>query len=222
MRVRPGLQGRVLTVAALALTLYATALVLAFGWRTFAQWRRTGDTGLRLDAGRPGTLRWWAKVLFVLALVLGFAGPVAGLAGAPPLPGLDHAAVAAAGVVLAVAGVAATLAAQLAMGTSWRIGVDPAEQTALVTGGPFTIARNPIFTAMVTTSAGLTLVVPNAAAVAALVVLIAAVQLQVRAVEEPYLVAVHGEQYRRYAARVGRFVPLLGRSMPPTRTASLR
>ena len=37
-----------LTVAWLALPLYVLGLALALGWRTLAQWRRTGDTGLRL------------------------------------------------------------------------------------------------------------------------------------------------------------------------------
>ena len=174
-------------MAWLALIVYVVGIGLAFGWRTFVLWRRIGDTGLRLDAGRPGTLRWWAKILFVLALVLGLAGPIAALAGAPALPGLDHRAVHVAGVVLAVAGVVATLAAQVAMGTSWRVGVDPAERTALVTGGPFAVARNPVFTAMATTTLGLALMVPNLAAVAAFLVLVLAVQLQVRVIEEPYL-----------------------------------
>jgi hypothetical protein len=73
-------------MAVLALILYIAALALAFGWRTLMQWRRTGDSGLRLDAGRPGTLRWWAKVLFLLALLLGFAGPTAALASPPRWP----------------------------------------------------------------------------------------------------------------------------------------
>jgi hypothetical protein len=38
------------------------------------QWRRTGGTGLRLDAGPAGSIRWWAKLLFIAALVLGLAG----------------------------------------------------------------------------------------------------------------------------------------------------
>ena len=45
----------------------------------------------------------------------------------------------------------------------------------------------------------------------AVLLLVAAVQLQVRVVEEPYLRRVHGRVYRGYAARVGRFVPGLGR-----------
>lgn len=195
----------------LALLLYLLGLLLAFGWRTLSQWRRTGDTGLRLDAGPPGTLRWWAKLLFLASLVLGFAGPAAALAGLPALPGLDERWLHVAGLVVTVAGIAATLAAQLAMGTSWRVGVDPAERTDLVTGGAFALVRNPIFTAMAATTLGLTLMVPNAVALAAWLVLVLALQLQVRAVEEPYLVATHGEAYRRYAARVGRFLPGVGR-----------
>ncbi|WBB93758.1 isoprenylcysteine carboxylmethyltransferase family protein [Verrucosispora sp. WMMC514] len=198
-------------MAWLALLHYLLGLLLAFGWRTFAQWRRTGDTGLRLDAGPVGRLRWWAKLLFVAALVLGLAGPAAALAGLPPLPGLDHRPLHVAGFVVTAVGIGATLAAQLAMGASWRIGVDPHERTELVTGGAFAYARNPIFTAMAVTMLGLTLMVPNAAALAALGVLVVALQVQVRAVEEPYLMATHGDAYRRYAGRVGRFLPGLGR-----------
>jgi protein-S-isoprenylcysteine O-methyltransferase Ste14 len=198
-------------MAWLALALYLVGLLLAFGWRTLAQWRSTGDTGLRLDAGPAGTLRWWAKLLFVAALALGFGGPIAALAGLSPPPGLDLRALHVVGLVVTVAGIAATLAAQLAMGASWRIGVDPTERTSLVTGGPFALARNPIFTAMATTSLGLTLMVPNVVSVTAWLVLVVALQLQVRAVEEPYLIATHGDAYRRYAAGVGRFLPGLGR-----------
>ncbi|MFI6822211.1 methyltransferase family protein [Micromonospora sp. NPDC050187] len=108
------------------------------------------------------------------------------------------------------------------MGSSWRIGVDPTEHTSLVTGGPFALARNPIFTAMAAITLGLALMVPNAVALAAWLVL--ALQLQVRAVEEPYLMSVHGKDYVRYAARVGRFLPGLGRIRPqdrgPSRTGS--
>ncbi|MFL5908785.1 MAG: methyltransferase family protein, partial [Solirubrobacterales bacterium] len=36
-------------------------------------------------------------------------------------------------------------------------------------------------------------------------------QLQVRFVEEPYLIRTHGDDYRAYASEVGRFVPGIGR-----------
>jgi protein-S-isoprenylcysteine O-methyltransferase Ste14 len=41
---------------------------------------------------------------------------------------------------------------------------------------------------------------------------VVAVQLQVRSIEEPYLRRVHGVAYERYAGRVGRFVPGVGRT----------
>lgn len=201
-------------MAVTALVIYTTGLLLAFGLRTFLHRRRTGDSGLRVEAGPAGSAAWWAKVAFLLAIVLGFAGPVAGLVGMAPLGPLDHPTVGYLGLVIAIAGVAATLAAQSAMGASWRIGVDPDERTDLVTEGVFALTRNPIFTAMIATSVGLTLMVPNALALAGLLVLIVAIELQVRVVEEPYLLATHGPAYRRYASRTGRFAPVLGRISP--------
>lgn len=91
------------------------------------------------------------------------------------------------------------------------LGVEPAERTALVTGGLFAHVRNPVFTGMLAVTAGLVGMVPTALSVLALVCLFAAVQIQVRAVEESYLVATHGPAYRDYAARAGRFLPGIGR-----------
>jgi protein-S-isoprenylcysteine O-methyltransferase Ste14 len=96
------------------------------------------------------------------------------------------------------------------MGTSWRIGVKETERTELVTGGPFALVRNPIFTAMVVAQLGLTLMVLSWLSMAALVCLVIAIEAQVRLIEEPYLLATHGDTYRRYAADTGRFLPGIG------------
>lgn len=194
----------------LALVLYAVFAVVAFGWRTWVQWRRTGDTGLRL-AATPGTVQWWAKLGFIAALAAGVAAPIAGLAGLAPLELLDHDPLRIAGAAIAVGGIAATAAAQTQMGASWRIGVDPSEHTGLVTHGIFAKVRNPIFTAMLITAIGFTLMVGNAVAVAGLAALIAALEVQVRAVEEPYLRSTHGPDFDAYVARAGRFLPAVGR-----------
>lgn len=200
-----------MTVA--ALVLYVVALVVLFGVRSWIQLRRTGSTGFVGISGTPADAGWWGGVLFVAAMVLGLAGPllaVAEVVTADPPP-----AVQVAGLVLALAGFVATLAAQTGMGASWRIGVDPAERTDLVTGGVFAHVRNPIFTAMAAAQAGVVLMVPTWVSVLALVALVAAVQLQVRVVEEPYLRAVHGADYDAYAARAGRFLPGIGRLAAP-------
>ena len=116
-----------------------------------------------------------------------------------------------AGAVVTVVGFLGVLAAQAGMGASWRGGVDATERTELVATGAFAVVRNPIFAAMLTTLAGLTLLVPTAVTAAAWLCLLVAVELQVRLVEEPYLLATHRQAYASYAARVGRFLPGLGR-----------
>ncbi|MBA9005262.1 protein-S-isoprenylcysteine O-methyltransferase Ste14 [Actinomadura cellulosilytica] len=194
-----------------ALLIYLIWALLAFGLRSWVQWRRTGDTGFRGAHLRPGSVQWWARILFTGALVIGAAGPVAALAGLPSLGALDRPAVQTTGTVVALLGVAATLAAQMSMGDSWRIGVDEAERTALVTTGAFALARNPIFTAMIITAAGLAAMVPNPVTLLALALTVVAIELQVRIVEEPYLRRTHGDAYERYAAAVGRFLPGIGR-----------
>jgi protein-S-isoprenylcysteine O-methyltransferase Ste14 len=141
------------------------------------------------------------------------AAPLAELAGLEPIAILDRSPVRAAGVVLAVLGIAATLAAQLAMGASWRPDVDRDARTALVTGRPFRLIRNPIFT-VTAAATGLALIVPNVVAAAMLVAFVAALQLQVRLVEEPYLHRIHGTAWDRYAAQTGRFLPWIGRHRP--------
>jgi protein-S-isoprenylcysteine O-methyltransferase Ste14 len=199
-------------MATVALAAYVVYLALAFGCRTWVQVRRTGSTGFKGITGRPGSADWLAGVLFVVALVVGAAAPVLDLAGVlDPIGALDHTAAHAVGLALFSAGLVATLAAQVAMGASWRIGVDEEERTELLTSGPFAIVRNPIFAAMLPTSLGLVLLVPNVAALVGFAALVVALQLQVRVVEEPYLVRTHGATYASYAARVGRFFPGIGR-----------
>ncbi len=114
------------------------------------------------------------------------------------------------GIALAAAGIVLTIAAQTGMGSSWRIGVAQAETTELVTTGLFPQVRNPIFTGMLCALLGLGLMVPNVLGMLALLMGFVGMELQVRWVEEPYLIRVHGERYRTYARRVGRFLPKVG------------
>ena len=196
----------------LALALYVVYLLLAFGLRSYLQVRRTGSTGFKGIGGRPGSAEWLAGVGFAVALVLGFSAPVLALLDVvEPIGALDGHGAHAVGTALAVAGIGATLYAQMAMGTSWRIGVDPEERTQLVTSGPFALVRNPIFAAMLPTALGLVLVVPSWVAIAGLVGLVVALEVHVRVVEEPYLLRTHGDVYADYARRTGRFVPGVGR-----------
>ena len=199
-----------MTRSVLALVLEAVFFALAFGWRSWVQWRRTGSTGfIRPRRGAP-LMELVAAGLVTASFFLLPAGPAADLAGVERFAGLDNGAAAVAGAVLAVAGIVLTLAAQFAMGESWRIGVDTEARTDLVTDGIFGHVRNPIFSAMVVAAVGLVLLVPNVVSVVALVVLVVGLELQVRRVEEPYLRGVHDGAYVRYVRTAGRFVPGVG------------
>ncbi len=120
------------------------------------------------------------------------------------------------GVLVMVAGFALTLAAQRAMQDSWRIGVDPTELTELVTAGPFTRVRNPIFTGMLAYSAGTLLVVPSSLTACGTAALAVGIVAQVVFVEEPHLRRRHGPAYDAYVTRSGRFLPRIRRSLPDT------
>lgn len=200
-----------MTRPVLALALLVLFYAVAFGLRTWQHLRATGSTGFRGVSGRPGSAEWLGGVLFVVGVALSLFAAVGEACGwLSPLwqPGPWGATI---GALLTLVGVASTYAAQVSMGSSWRIGVREDERTQLVADGPFAVVRNPIFACMLLTAGGLFVLLPNALSLAGLASLLVAVELQVRFVEEPYLLRAHGLRYREYARRVGRFVPGLGR-----------
>lgn len=201
-------------MAVVGLVLCLTWLVIVIGVRMVIQARRTGDTGLRHQSHSRTEL---VGQLLLVASVLagGVVAPIAGVAGLDPVGPLAGTGIRMAGVAVGVLGIVLTLVAQLEMGSSWRIGVDPGERTALVTGGLFRLTRNPIFSATILTAVGVAVAVGNVIALLGAVGLIAAFELHVRRVEEPYLRRTHGDEYAAYAAQVGRFVPGIGRMGMP-------
>ena len=89
-------------------------------------------------------------LLLGVAVVLCVAGPILQLADTlDTVPALESDVANILGAVLASLGIVITAIAQFAMGDAWRIGVDPSECTELVTDGPFSVVRNPIFAAMI-------------------------------------------------------------------------
>jgi protein-S-isoprenylcysteine O-methyltransferase Ste14 len=198
-------------LAGWALGLMVLYLALAFGVRVGVALRTTGKSGIS-SLGSAPPVELIGGGLFFAGVLLGGINPALALADAIPVwDELDTAAVHAAGLVLCAAGIAGTFAAQMAMGASWRIGVDPEERTELVTGGLFESCRNPIYTFMLIAWVGFALLVPSWVALAAGALLISGIQIQVRLVEEPHMIRTHGETYLAWARRVGRFVPSLGR-----------
>jgi protein-S-isoprenylcysteine O-methyltransferase Ste14 len=196
---------------ALALFSLSVYFVVAFVGRVVLHLRSTGKTGLLGVSGRRGSAEWWGGVLFVVGSMLAPLGCAAqwidpaGSLAPPPW-------VIAAGVGAIVIGTAGTVAAQSAMGASWRVGVAEAERTQLVTTGIFRVVRNPIFTFLIFVVSGVALIAPSPLTTLAVLTFVLSIELQVRLVEEPYLSRTHGHAYANYARHVGRFLPRIGLS----------
>jgi protein-S-isoprenylcysteine O-methyltransferase Ste14 len=186
-------------------------LATAFGLRTWVQYRRTGDYGVRGLSGQTSSIGRLCSALLIVGVVLAGAAPIAGLVTLEQRPAVvDIPWLGGAGLTLSLLDIAITLVSQYQMGDSWRVGVDFGE-TPLITVGLFGIVRNPIFNGMVFAAAGLLMMVPNLLSGIAFVSLFVGLQMQVRWIEEPHLARIHGTTYLSYARMVGRFLPGVGR-----------
>jgi protein-S-isoprenylcysteine O-methyltransferase Ste14 len=192
----------------IALGLFALFLSLGLVGRIAVQRGRTGDTGLRVFTAPAFSEPWLADLFMALASLLCALGIMIGAVDAlppvfTPLPVL--------GMALALAGTIGCFGSQLWMGASWRIGVRQGERTQLVDKGPFSVVRNPIFAAVLMFLLGITLLIPHPLMVLGFVLAVLGIEIQVRLVEEPHLIRIHGDAYVAYRRKVGRFVPFIGR-----------
>ena len=85
-----------------------------------------------------------------------------------------------------------------------------------MTGGLYRWSRNPIYVAMLAALLGFALLLPNWISLTLFVGAGLGIRRHVRD-EEVYLARTYGEEYVRYAARVGRFVPGVGHLRLPGR-----
>jgi len=92
------------------------------------------------------------------------------------------------------------------MGTHWRMDISLKGEEELITDGPFRHVRHPIY------ALSMLLMICSAVVVPALPMLVVAIAHLVLNYfkarnEENHLLTVHGDLYRRYLARTGRFFP---------------
>ncbi len=195
----------------LALAMYVAFFAVALVWRAWLQYRRTGDHGFRRFSVRRGSVEWFGGLFLALGTTLTGAAAVAGLFDlVEPIHAIDRPGLHRMGLLTALLGCVITIVAQLQMRDSWRVGVDSREVTPLVTVGLFRMVRNPIYSAAFLATTGFFFMVPNVVSAVAFGLLLAGLQIQVRRVEEPHLIRIHGETYLAYARTVGRFMPGVG------------
>lgn len=186
---------------------------VGFVWRSWLQRRRFGTTGFALFQSGRWVQHVREALMVALSVALG-AQAIAAARGSAWVDALrllpESGAALAAGASLMLAGTVLMAAAQLDLGVAWRIGIEEAARPGLVVDGLYRFSRNPIFAAMFVALFGYLVALPTALSVLALAAAIIGVWRQVRE-EEAYLLRAYGAAYAVYAARVGRFVPGLGR-----------
>jgi protein-S-isoprenylcysteine O-methyltransferase Ste14 len=175
--------------------------------------RRIGHSPNRFGAGDTAhdfvgrVYRVGGAVLFVF-LIARAAWPETDTA-LGRIPVLARPGIAWLGLVTMILGGGLIIAAQIGMGSSWRIGLDR-ERTGLVTTSLFALSRNPAFLGMVAVVFGVFLVAPTAVAGVVLAAAWIAFSVQIR-MEEEHLQRMHGSAYQRYRAVVPRWIGLPGR-----------
>jgi protein-S-isoprenylcysteine O-methyltransferase Ste14 len=199
-------------MAGLAVGMLAVFAFLTFFLRVAIQLRDTGSTGLIGLREGAGPIEVASGALFIIGNLAAASSPVLVLADAiEPIGAIDTGFFHVLGTAVAAVGILVVFAAQMGMGKSWRIGVSNEQGTELVTGGLFSICRNPIYSAMSITWIGFFLMVPTTPAVIGMVMIVVALEGQVRLVEEPFMRKSHPDAYAAYERRVGRFLPGVGR-----------
>lgn len=194
----------------LALALVSAFLAIVFPLRSVRR-RRLFGSAARAVYGRGRPAGWvLADVLFLCGFAVVLAGPALQVAEVTGALVQTPAALAWISAGAIVAATALAIWAQETMGSAWRPDIAPADGGRLVTGGPFAVVRNPSYVAMLVAASGTLLMAPSACGIVGWLSLLAGLLLTARA-EEPPLRAAYGAQYCRYAARVGRLAPLIGR-----------
>jgi protein-S-isoprenylcysteine O-methyltransferase Ste14 len=183
-------------------------------WRIWLQRRLTGASGVALHAASATRIERVADGLYGLVGLGLVAVPVAalfdrGLGGPATVP----ATVVVLALLVAAVAIGLTSWSQVAMGRSWRIGIDHDTPTDLVTHGPFRYVRNPIYSAMLLFLVAMLCLLPNPVLFALGIAALVCAELQVRVIEEPFLLAQQGARYEAWATNTGRFVPGIGRSV---------
>lgn len=187
---------------------YLAFFAITFIWPTWQFWRREGINPLvfESDDSAYGFVVQWFKLLIVATFAL-LAALAAGLDSARlgQFGWLELPAMRWLGIACLALSIPVISLAQIAMGRSWRIGIDQAHETALVTDGIFTRSRNPIFLGMRINLLGLFMLVPTGATLAIWLLGDLLMGVQVR-LEEAHLRGMNGAAYADYCRKVRRWV----------------
>lgn len=124
------------------------------------------------------------------------------------IPSLERLPVDIIGFAVGMSGLAVCGYAQQKMGQSWRVGIDDAAKTELITTGLYRFIRNPTYLGLFALCFGVWLIWPTWTIFLFAVVFIMFLEIQVRC-EEEYLIKAHGEKYVAYMKATKRYIPYI-------------
>ena len=116
-----------------------------------------------------------------------------------------------AGFVLGLASLGLWTWTQVALGKEWSPQLQLRQEHHLVTTGPYSRVRHPLYTAMISYVAGLALVTANWVFIILAMVMIAGTVARVPK-EEQMMMEEFGEEYSGYIHKTGRYFPKMRRA----------
>jgi protein-S-isoprenylcysteine O-methyltransferase Ste14 len=181
---------------------------LQFAGRSLGLYQRMQFS--HINYGERGSAPWWHRHIFNVfrALILGVCmvrifAEIDGWLGV--FGPLYYWPVLLAGMLLLIASFTAVNYLQAYMHEDWRSGIDPRKDHGkLLTSGPFSRSRNPVFLAVMTGQLGFFLALPSVFSLVCLVAGVLVITRQARE-EEKALADKFGEDYERYRVRVPRW-----------------
>lgn len=190
------------------LAIFFLMIGLQFTSRSLGLYARMGFSFI--NYGERASAGWWHRHIFnvfralILAVVLARAfvdiDPWLGVFGS-----LYIGPVLVAGMVLLLLSFSLVNYLQAYMHEDWRSGVDPKQNRHLLTGGPYSRSRNPVFMAVMLGQSGFFLALPSVFSLVCLVAGVTVLLRQVR-VEEKALADLFGDAYEAYRKRVPRWL----------------
>ncbi|MDT0581501.1 methyltransferase family protein [Brumicola blandensis] len=191
----------------ISLVVISAFILLAVIVRSFVQYKRNGDFGIRAASLSAPMIEILPGTLFVITFCLAFGVIVMGYLGKVPLLFIASLPFQVLGLAVGTCGILVTILSQIQMGDSWRIGVDQKETTTLITHGIYARSRNPIYFGILLFWVGLCLTFPHLLLWACALICWICIELIVRKIEEPYLIKVHGDTFDKYVSETNRYIP---------------
>ncbi len=183
----------------------AIAILLIFYGCYFIKMLAQKRKGIQTDQigrGKKGFVKAIEVTMKMITLIVPLAELVSIILNTSPLP----MAIRWCGAAIALMGDAAFVLSVLTMGDSWRAGVPERDETALITGGIYSISRNPAFLGFDLVYVGILLMFFNPVLLIISAFAMLMFHLQIVNVEEDFLLAAFGDEYLTYRKRVNRYL----------------